>query len=110
MLSHFFHYKVLPLELFPNSIETRWRFDRNGRRSWRKRMRKWTCRIYPILSVVFLILVFGLLNNSYVMGFQEEDATKSQKFAGISRPNPEDVPTKVQKIDGRKQYFCQRHS
>ncbi len=42
-----------------------------------------------------MILVFGLLNNSYVMGFQEEAETKSQRFAGISRPDPEGVPTKV---------------
>lgn len=58
-------------------------------------MRKWTSQIYPVLGVVFLILVFGLLNENYALGFQEDTSPKFQKFAGISRPDPEGVPTKV---------------
>jgi hypothetical protein len=58
-------------------------------------MRKWTSQIYPLLGVVFLILVFGLQNKGYALGLQEETETKSQRFAGISRPDPEGVPTKV---------------
>ena len=58
-------------------------------------MRKLASRIYTVLCVVFLILTFGLQNKSYAFGFQEEASTKSQKFAGISRPDQEGVPTKV---------------
>ncbi|UCE41408.1 MAG: hypothetical protein JSV17_18585 [Candidatus Aminicenantes bacterium] len=58
-------------------------------------MRKQTSRFFLFLGVVFLILAFGLQNGSYALGFQEESATKFQRFAGVSRPDPEGVPTKV---------------
>jgi len=58
-------------------------------------MKKRTYQIYLVLCAVFLTLVFGLQNGSYALGYQEENATKFQRFAGVSRPDPEGVPTKV---------------
>jgi hypothetical protein len=45
--------------------------------------------------VVFMILVFGLQDNSFALGFQEEAVSTAQRFAGIPRPDPEGIPTKV---------------
>jgi hypothetical protein len=42
-----------------------------------------------------MILGFGLLNESHASIVQDDTASKSQRFAGISRPDPEGVPTEV---------------
>jgi hypothetical protein len=58
-------------------------------------MRKWIPQIKPVIHTVLVIFIFGLLNISHAFGSQEDTTTKFQRFAGISRPDPEGVPTKV---------------
>lgn len=61
-------------------------------------MRGWKSRIYQVLGIISLIFGvsgFGLLNNGFASAFQEDTAAKYQRFANISRPDPEGVPTEV---------------